>query len=314
MLETDLQSANQDIDFSLGVHAKPSSGVQFLASRASPLFNKNATWDAIQSFSEHWLQSRSDQGSVEGIWLEFDGRFMTSDPPTPNLFFAWPTRHYTKPEKAGSIIPLLAKHLPVPNQSTDVMKRFLDGFPAQAQVTYFGCSLANRSPALRVCTHIGDKDAIAEFLNKSEWPGSGEPIISELDWLDDFVDAFVLVFEVQSTLSPKLGIELYIRGENQFERQKALLHELVRRGLCTETKCDLLSTWSGDITEEDRKDDWPKNLKAQSAMLGPAKQSIFRRLISHVKLTFSADDISSSKAYLWLGPLWLSRDFTPRDV
>jgi len=261
------------------------------------------------------LPSSVPRELIEEMWLEFDvatNADLATTAATPGFFLhlAHGARAAGSPfervENAQRALRVLhdVSGVDFSSAAALALARCVRALRAGASLLYLGC-FPHRSNLVRLCV-LGLADAaIAEYLERVDWPGD----VTE-------VNALITPFSRASTrpgravaivhldigesgesIAPTVGFELgFARASQSAGRieEQAVLDTLVRESLCTSAEREALATWPMSRISTMRHELWP---------------SVVTRRLNHVKLTHAPGRPTFAKAYLALS----HRQHVPRS-
>lgn len=309
--EVRLQDPSARADFLLCVHKQP--GGAFLASEKQLLparYLETDAWRNLSSFAREWMRPESTlHRLVENMWLEFDVVGPFADVPVPFAFFK-PTGHTLG--RSGDVswvcdgIQALTGK-PVPARTEACLRRVVRSLPPDGRVFQVAPMMMGRaSEAIRLCIRDVGPQQFAPFLKRIGWPGDSEEVLSEIAWMQHFIDGLAINIDVSDEISPKLGLECYINFDGRvLSRTKALMDELADRQLCLPDKRDDILRYHGWADQRTNIEGWPVHLFAESALTRREEISVFWRKLHHVKLVLQPGREMEAKAYLLVCHNWL---------
>ncbi|HET9625856.1 MAG TPA: hypothetical protein VFP84_31060 [Kofleriaceae bacterium] len=298
-------------DFLLCVHKQP--GGAFLASTNDVLparYLASDAWRNLRAFASAWMRPGSPlHDVVENMWLELDVEGPFADVPVPFTFFK-PTGH-TLDARGDLGWVLDGIHAltgqPVARGTQDCLRHVVRAMPPGGHVFQVAPMPAGRGrDAVRLCIRDVAPDALAPFLARIGWPGDAARLATEIGWLRHAIDGLALNLDVSDGVAPKLGLECYLDFNGRvLTRTKALLDELVERGLCLPGKRADILRYHGWTDQRAHLAGWPVHLFTEAMLLRPDELSVFWRKLHHVKLVVHPDRALEAKAYLLVCHSWV---------
>lgn len=317
--ECRLGNPTPQADFLLSVGAgEPGQRILAAQSPRYPLPSElleRPVWQQVRTFTQAWLEERSPlHANVSNLWLEFDVDELAPAPPVPSCFFGSPTLRAATPETTerpdwvtqAAIAPLQGRGVD-PALAAQVY-RGLAALPPEAHVFQVGLMLPRQVNWVRLCLRHLSPPQLLSYLRQLDWPGDLAPLQAQLTPLAERTDRIDLDLDIgPSGLSPKLGLECYLRQQPSTEpRWPAFLDFLVAGGLCLPQKRDALLHYPGYVRETDHRQQWPPHLLRLMAYLGSRYEGVFFRGLHHIKLVYQPDQMTEAKAYCWVSQQILS--------
>ena len=195
-----------------------------------------------------------------GVTLEYDvaSAGLPDECPPPGLFF---TPHGNTIAAARRLLDCprsvfaglcAAAGWPFDREELRQIERVYESLPDAALVAQAGVLPGRPQRAVRLVIHRIDPCALADFLERLDWPGSTETALSVIaDATDVTQPNAVLSIDVSAAgVAPRLGMELYpapaADGQEQTNRNNwpPIIDRLEQRGWCLPGKAEGLRAWA----------------------------------------------------------------------
>lgn len=239
--ETNLndQAGRADISFRVLAEEAPAMIQAF----SSPAFDKMAeddSWQRLISFCRGW------PAEVEEVWIEMDQTAYEQPLPPPCFFYdgsgVHPRRGMYQPLLRPSLLMLLDN--PVVGKMENTLLRTLSSLPEEVTVFQMGTMLARHQDRLRLFTTEMSWEQAMTWTKDLQWKGTPPDVASLNNLTKHHSDGrFILDVDVtEEGVNPKLGINF---GVTSPENLHAFLENLIKEGLCTQEKKEILLSWKG---------------------------------------------------------------------
>ncbi|HTW08334.1 MAG TPA: prenyltransferase/squalene oxidase repeat-containing protein [Acidimicrobiales bacterium] len=300
------------VDFQQGFRASDDASYLAGGSFAHASFDGKG-WQEVRAFCSAW----SEPGTVlhEAVpewWLELDQADAFS--PSVIALLGRTTGQARAHGKAAApaILRLLA------GASSDwprALEALASACPAQAAVSHVGVMLAREPAHVRVNVAGIPLEELPAYLARAGWPGDITALGSLARELLVLGDRVVLCLDLyDGHLLARAGLECFLDSpQGARSRWRALLCRLVDMGLCGSAEADAVAKWPGRTVPPEVGDRWPTDLIARALREPPWHLSVIDRLVSHVKLSLSAEGNVDAKAYLGFEHVWCDARAQPSD-
>lgn len=289
--ETVLGSSNTAADFAL-FFADDGPGRSIIANDGLPkALELTDEWQRIRELCRKWLDPQApEHRRMNSIWLEFDVAGPPRGVPIPGIFVGMASEDRNNEWLTDSTLPVLFKHPLSPSFRNRLLKT-LRRLPEQAVLFQAGLMLSRKSEAVRLClTHRGfcfPRDVLRAYMERIGWPGDFDEFYDIIHYLSQYADKVLIDIDIldgaAGAVSPKLGLECYLRRQPVSARWKRFLDSLVDMKLSRPDKRDGCLQWAG------------KSVEALPHIAAPV---VVHRQIHHVKLVYQPGFPVQAKAYL----------------
>jgi hypothetical protein len=242
---------------------------------------------------------------VARVFLEFDLGAPPPPAPTPALFLQLGSRARLEATDLLAIVDALDIHGHRSRASARALDGCLRALPPGAIVEHLGVMLSRPGAPLRVVVNGTQPAAIPGYLDAMGWRDATGQLSALVGGISPYADAVAMLdLDVADALGPKIGVEFYVRRENENRPGwEALFASLQRVGLAGPAKTAAILEWPGR-TQKTGGGTWPANLAPGDLLLRGAAASVFWRNINHVKLGYQPGQEPEVKAYLGFGHNW----------
>lgn len=269
-------------------------------------FSAHPTWRRIENFCKRWANpATSFHYNVDQIWLEFDINGNAQEPPIPGFLFGL-DKLFTKTfpelmhgewntEKYGQIITegieILSGTPPSPGLRAN-LKRCFRALPPGAKIVQAGLMLSRNVNAIRFfIRHLEKEPLLMDFLAKIGWNGSIAHLMEVYRFLRSHVKATVIAVDIGEEIYSKIGIECYLDYYPEGKQQRdEFIGQLVKRGLCTPQKGEILRNWHGYSQQIMKHEFWP---------------SLLVKMLNHIKIVYQPDSSIEAKGYMGFVHKWI---------
>ena len=196
-----------------------------------------------------------------GMTLEYDVAEVARGGAAPGVFLRMrrtrtPERkdpHHCRPRTAAAGIAAAVGWEPDEGERRAVERAF-DALPAGGEVAHIG-ALPGRAPrALRILVQRLERAEVPGFLERVQWSGDSDGVVSALSDFRDICRRFRLSVDVSAHgTAPRLGVELFVREKwdredwiaTDIEDWRPVVERLQARGWCLPEKARGLLAWPG---------------------------------------------------------------------
>ena len=269
-------------------------------------FLTHPVWQFFQNFCQEWTEPTSFlyQG-VKRIWMEFDLDGEQLQVPLPCIFLQFNRKSVTDAEGLSQMAQRLLHRVSPLFESN--LRRCADSLPAEATISHLGAMLSRGANAIRVNVEGISPLQLSDYLMQIGWSDPTNTFSTLTSPLSEYVDSILLSFDVGDTVLPRIGLECFLNNPPYKEpRWQLFLDYLVEAGLCTPAKKNAFLAWPGFSQKSSVPDLWPSNISCGDRFLGSRAFSIFRRIISHIKLVYQPGVPLEAKGYLEFGHNWVA--------
>jgi hypothetical protein len=222
------------------------------------------------------------------LWLELDAGRATR----PSLFVGF--QQEPAPDRAGlagEVLDLLSGRA-----AHGQVQQICETVPEGAFVSHVGV-MTRRAGGIRVNVKRVPLAGVVAYLRSIAWPGPVRDVERLAAQLEPAVARATVCLDAGEQLQPTLGLEVVAT------HWPSLFDELIRGTLCRPEKADAVLAWQSDVTPAEC-EKWPAALIAQSLLRPRDWLGVFRRAISHVKLTWRGPGAVGAKGYLAFEHVW----------
>lgn len=266
-------------------------------------------WSKLLLLLREWNDEETDLfQELTGAFLEFDFK-NDNQIQVPAFFAKLNTKELNKEEVLGLaqkiVIKLKGEHFF--NQISTILKKCIYQCPQGSYLGYLGIMLSRPEKVLRLNIYNLHKNDVIPFLTNLKWKGN----ISEIEkWLEItclIADSVIVSFDVfEGIVLPKIGLEVFITKQPAEDYRWSLFQEeLEKEQLWKGNKKNILSEWSKFWTPSTI--NWHSDLILDSISYSSTELPIIKQLVSHIKLTITPNEETSSKIYLGLGHTKIQR-------
>ncbi len=307
--ECRLAAGAAQLDLQLGARSDERAVVGRSLMRLIQHNGPTPAWDRVRRLCDEWADADSSLHSeITELWCELD----IVDPTrvTAGLADVVPSVFASIASSGSASVTIcdrILEHLV--GEPRSAMRKALDACasacPPGARVSHVGVMLGRSNPGLRV--HVSDVPlgAMPTFLSDVGWSGDVHRAQALARILLDFGDTAVLCLDILDEILPRLAIECFFDQKTGVDpRWRPLLKKLVEMGLATPEKTQALLRWPGTVTPADGRSAWPDGLIVRSLAQPGSQLGVVDRRLSHVKLTFGANEPTTAKAYFGAGHVW----------
>jgi hypothetical protein len=142
--------------------------------------------------------------------------------------------------------------------------------------------------------------ALLPLLHDIGWQGSYTAAGDVFGRLLDEADLVSVALDLFDDWLPVIGFEAFMKTREW----QVLLGRLCREGLCTPDECRSLLEFPATFTPGPSGPQWPASWLVAAALAPPDTVPLFRRELSHIKITLDAAGKPSAKAYLGMYHEW----------
>jgi len=296
--EVRLAESESEIDFGTVIHAVDAGREILRGALDDQAADTLATeWPARpKAFLRRWCDPTSSlYDGITRVFFEFDMSTVAADPPVPCLFatldeLAWARDPKSLFSLADEALRLLTGE--GTREASDSFRLCATELPMGSVPLHVGAMLARADCPVRFCGWI-PAGLLPAYLERVHAPIDLR-LARDLCGLEQSALTFQLTL-VSGVITPRLDVEWTFRRQPRTEaRWEGLLRRLMKRDLCSASKCDALLRWPGLSMEES----------------DSSTGHLVTRGISHIKVSAKTASDLSGKAYLTLAPL---RSFRPPE-
>lgn len=244
---------------------------------------------------------------VRHVFLEFDLDRPPSPVPVPALFLELRIENDLGLDDLASLASPLGSLTPALSAAQrDRLARCVAALPPGARIAHTGLMLSRPGRAIREVIDGMPLSALPAYLHDIGWSDPEDMLMPLLGELASRVDPLVMLdLDIGESVAPRIGIELYLRGEpDSRARWHNLLAFLVERRFASESKARALLAWPGYTREGAAGDRWSPGLALGDLLLRDTAVSMFWRNLNHIKFGYRPGAAPEFKAYLGFGHNW----------
>jgi hypothetical protein len=277
-------------------------------SRPSPATHRR--WPALRLLHERLEGCGARLADrIDAVGLEFDLNAGQPSPARAAAFLALSRHTRFEPIDVVDLAEGFLKR-PIHSRCVSSLEACVGALPVGATITHLGFLLSRSPTRIRINVAGIPPHLVASYLESVCWKAPQEFVRSLALRLATNIDVMVLGLDIETDVLPRVGFECsLLRQPFREPRWHQLLDVLMELGLCTSRKRDALLAWWGFVRERSAGPRWPGNLSWLDSMMRSEAISVFRRYLSHVKISYAPGAAAEAKAYLGFSHLWLDRDW-----
>lgn len=308
--EVRLAPGNVPVDFHMGIEG-PKAAKRIIDADLPQLFPQEAQgWERIESFLRCWQDptTRLHQ-TISYIVLEFDLGRVGDARSLPAVFWSFPETLQQEPpgEEALHTIKEAMTLLYGTAPSDGMMQtaaQCLKNRPPATVPFHAGTRPGEKTMALRLnlwgFDPAHDESPLSAPLNTTAYDAARLPAD-----VASAIDTAVLAVDITDRVLPDIGLECVPRqATDGGSGWDLLLRKMTAAGLCESEKMKGLLAWPGIRTPAESESRWPEELIFEGLMAEPGAFGLFRRALSHVKISFPTKGRPTAKGYLQYDHRW----------
>jgi Prenyltransferase and squalene oxidase repeat len=266
--------------------------------------------DRLRAFLQLWSEEGSSFGEVfPQFYVEFDLAKEDAPPPLPCLFFDVHGRLENRADRAAReslIIEVIEQlHGGITQCRRTALERCFAAVDGRGSTGHVGLMLGRDAHPIRLNIKDLRRGALLPLLGELGWMGNRATAAEVFHGLLDEVDLVTVALDLLDDWLPVIGFEAFLRAHPETNSRWQLLFSRLRdEGLCTPDEHQSLLRFPGTVVPGPSGPRWPASWLVAATLAPADHQPVFRREISHIKITLDAAGKSSAKAYLGMHHAW----------
>lgn len=264
-------------------------------------------WQSFQNFYQEWVEPTSSlHQRVKAIGMEFDLDKPSSPVPIPCIFLELNLVTNSQfHELISTALGLL--NYPISPLVDSNLRLCANSLPDGARLSHFAIMLSRLGQGVRVNVIDIQPEQLLDYLMQIGWSDPTNTFSALVEKLSELVDYIALAFDVGERISPRIGLECYLRKQPRYEpRWDLFLDTLVNWGLCTSVKRDAIITWPGIHRGQSNLNEIKTNNFSWKSVFKQSMYSVYWRTINHIKIVYKPGHPLEAKGYLTSGHHWLA--------